>query len=614
MPRLVGLAAGIVALVVAGNAAAMGTDGPAHAIAMHGTPKYPADFTNFDYVNPDAPKGGVQIVEGGQTFDSLNMFILGGTPAGVGRIYDSLTVASADEAFTRYCLLCETMEVPDDRTWVEFTMRDDARWHDGVPLTVDDVIFSFNVLREQGHPFFRSYWSDVVNVEKTGPNKVRFSSAGGTNLELPLIVGELTVLPKHYWETRDFSKTTLEPPLGSGPYRISDVKPGRSITFERVEDYWGIDHPAKIGQDNIDIIRVEYFRDRTVSREAFKAGDIDIWVENSARNWATAFDTRAVRENLIVREEIPHERTAGMQGFAFNTRKPVFQDRRVRQALVNGFNFEWYNANQAYNAYTRTVSYFDNSELASRGLLADAGEEERQILESFRGRLPEELYTEVFAPPSTDGTLAGIRGNLRNGRQLLEEAGWVVRDGKLVNGETGDPLAFELMIRTPTFEPMALSFKRNLERLGVEVNVRLVDASQYQSRLEEFDFDVVIASFGQSLSPGNEQRDFFSSGVVNDPGTRNIMGISDPVIDELIELVISADSRESLVQRTRALDRVLLWGFYIVPHFHVPHDRIAFWDKFGRPEITPTRGAQLNTWWIDPALEASLENRRAQLN
>ena len=614
MPRLMGFATAIATLVIAGHAVASGTNGPAHAIAMHGTPKYPADFTHFDYVNPDAPKGGRQVSEGGQTFDSLNMFILGGTPAGIGRIYDSLTVSSADEAFTRYCLLCETLEVPDDRTWVEFTMRDDARWHDGMPVTVDDVIFSFNILREKGHPFYRSYWSDVVEVMKTGPNKVRFSSAGGTNLELPLIVGELTVLPKHYWEGRDFSKTTLEPPLGSGPYRIADVKPGRSITFERVKDYWGADRPVNVGQNNLDTIRVEYFRDRTISREAFKAGDIDIWVENSARNWATAFDTQAVREKLILKEEIPHQRTAGMQGFAFNTRKAMFQDRQVRQALVNGFNFEWYNANQAYNAYTRTVSYFDNSELASRGLLADAGAEEREILERFRGRLPEEVYTQVFAPPSTDGTLAGIRGNLRDGRRLLEEAGWVIRDGKLVNGETGAPLAFELMIRTPTFEPMALSFKRNLERLGVEVSVRLVDASQYQSRLEEFDFDVVISSFGQSLSPGNEQRDYFSSAVVNNPGTRNIMGIADPVIDELIELVISADTRDSLVQRTRALDRAMLWGFYMVPHFHIPHDRIAFWDKFGRPEITPSRGAQTNAWWIDPELEASLESRRAQLN
>lgn len=613
MPRLMGLVVAIGALVIAGQAAAMGTNGPAHAIAMHGTPKYPADFANFDYVNPDAPKGGSQVAEGGQTFDSLNMFILGGTPAGIGRIYDTLTVTSADEAFTQYCLLCETLEVPDDRSWVEFTMRDDARWNDGVPVTVDDVIFSFNILREQGHPFYRSYWGDVIEAVRTGENKVRFTGNGG-NPELPLIVGQLTVLPKHYWEGRDFSKTTLEPPLGSGPYRITDVKPGRSITFERVKDYWGADHPVNIGQDNIDVIRVEYFRDRTISREAFKAGDIDIWVENSARNWATAFDAPAVRENLILKMEIPHQRTAGMQGFVFNTRKPIFQDRQVRKALTNGFNFEWYNANQAYSAYTRTVSYFDNSELASRGLLADAGEEEREILEGFRGRLPEEVFTEEFAPPSTDGTLAGVRSNLRDGRRTLEDAGWVIRDGKLVSGETGDPMAFELMIRTPTFEPMALSFKRNLERLGVEVNVRLVDASQYQSRLEEFDFDVVIGTFGQSLSPGNEQRDYFSSGVVNNPGTRNIMGVADPVIDELIELVISAETRDSLVQRTRALDRAMLWGYYVVPHFHVPHDRIAFWDKFGRPEVTPLRGAQINAWWIDPELEASLETRRAQLN
>lgn len=616
MSRFIAIATGLAAVVLASNAWGAGTNGPAHGMAMHGEPKYPADFQHFDYVNPDAPKGGTVVREGpGQTFDSLHPFVLAGNATGtVGLIYDTLTVSSSDEAFTQYCLLCETMEVPDDRSWVEYTIRDDARWHDGRPVTVDDVIFSFNILVSDGSPLFRSYWGDVADVSQTGPNSVRFSSIGGVNLELPLILGQLTVLPKHYWEERDFSKTTLEPPLGSGPYRIADVKPGRSITFERVEDYWGVDHPVNVGQDNFDTIRFEYFRDRDVTREAFKAGDIDIWAENSARNWATSFDIPAVREGLIRKEEIAHQRTSGMQGFVFNTRKAKFQDRRVRQALVNGFNFEWYNANQAYNAYTRTRSFFDNSELGSRGLLADAGEEEREILERYRGRLPDDLYTQAFAPPETDGTLAGVRGNLREARRLLEEAGYVVRDSKLVNGTTGDPFEFEIMLRSPTLEGMALSFKRNLERLGIDVQVRLVDGSQYQKRLEDFDFDVVVGGFAQSLSPGNEQRDFFSAGAADDIGTRNIMGVDDPVIDELIELVISAESRDSLVQRTRALDRALLWGFYLVPHFHIPHDRIAAWDRFGRPDEVPLRGVVTGAWWVDPALDASLDTRRAQLN
>ena len=615
MSRITAIAVGLVSIFAASAAGAAGTNGPAHAMAMHGEAKYPADFAHFDYVNPNAPKGGTRVAEAIGTYDSLNPFILTGNPAGsVGVIYDSLTVSAADEAFTQYCLLCETMDVPDDRSWIEFTLRDDARWHDGRPITVDDVIFSFNILREDGSPFYRSYWGDVIDVVQTGPNMVRFNFGGTTNLELPLIIGQLTVLPKHYWEGRDFSKTTLEPPLGSGAYRITDVKAGRSITYERVADYWAANHPTQVGQNNVDTLRVEYFRDRTISREAFKAGDIDLWVENSARNWATAFDVAAVRENLIKKEEIPHARTSGMQGFVFNTRKPKFQDRRVRQALVNGFNFEWYNTNQAYDAYTRTDSFFDNSELGSRGLLADAGAEEREILERYRGQLPEEVFTEAFVPPSTDGSLAGVRGNLRTARGLLADAGYEVRDGVLVNGANGEPFEFEILLRSPTFEAMALSFSRNLERLGIEVSVRVVDSSQYESRLEDFDFDLVIGSFGQSLSPGNEQRDFFSSDAANERGTRNIMGLNDPVIDELIELVITAESRDSLVQRTRALDRALLWGFYLVPHFHLPHDRIAFWDKFGRPDVTPIRGAQIGAWWVDPELEASLESRRAQLN
>jgi microcin C transport system substrate-binding protein len=613
--RRTGIIAALGALAIlttATAASAAGTNGPAHALAMHGKPKFGPDFTHFDYVNPNALKGGTRVSDATGTFDSLNPFILRGTPAGVGLIYDSLMVQSVDEAFTLYCLLCETVETPDDRSWVEFTMRDDARWHDGKPVTVDDVIFSFNILREQGQPFYRFYYGSVADVAQTGDRKVRFTFSGQPNPELPLIIGELTILPKHYWETRDFSKTTLEPPLGSGAYRISDVKPGRSITFERVPDYWAKDHPTRVGFNNIDTLRTDYFRDRTIAREAFKGGNIDIWFENSSKEWATAFDVPAVRNGSIIKKSFPHERTSGMQGFVFNIRRPQFQDSRVRQALSMAFDFEWSNANLFYNAYTRTNSYFANSELGSRGLLKDAGAEEREILERYRGRLPEQLYTEVFQAPKTDGSGArGIRPNLRQAAKLLREAGWQVKNEKLVNAETGKPFRFEILIVSPASERIALPLKRNLERLGIDTNVRLVDSSQYQARTEARDYDMTISGWGQSLSPGNEQRSYWGSNAAKEPGSQNFVGISDPVIDELIELVISAQTRESLVQRTRALDRALLWGFYVIPQFHLASDRIAFWDKFGRPEKIPLRGERSNisAWWIDPAKEAALGKR-----
>lgn len=613
MRRIATLAAlsALAFLTTAVAASAAGTGGPAHALAMHGAPKYPAGFKNFDYVNPNAPKGGTQVTAAIGTFDSLNGFIIPGTPAaGVRMINERLMESAADEPFTQYCLICETIDVPDDRSWAEFTLRDDARWHDGRPITIDDVIFSFNVLREKGNPFFRFYYGDVASVDQTGSRKVKFTF-GSPNPELPLIIGQLEILPKHYWESREFAKTTLEVPLGSGPYRISKLKPGRSISFERVEDYWGKDHPVKAGRANFQTLRFEYFRDATVAREAFKAGDLDLWGESSSKEWATAFvNVPAVKDGKIRLEEFAHERTAGMQGFVFNLRRPKFQDPKVRQALTLAFDFEWSNANLFYNAYTRNDSYFDNSELGSRGLLKDAGAEEREILERYRGKLPEQAFTAAYQPPKTDGSgVRGHRGNLRAAAKILQETGWQVKDKKLVNANSGEPFRFEILLVSPAFERIALPYKRNLERLGIDATVRLVDSSQYQNRIEEFDYDVIVSSFGQSQSPGNEQRNYWTSAAVDQSGTRNLAGIQDPVIDELVELVITAPDRNSLVQRTRALDRALLWGFYLVPHWHIPHDRIAFWDRYGQPEIIPTQGAQTDAWWIDPAKDAALGRR-----
>ncbi|MEH6752729.1 MAG: extracellular solute-binding protein [Alphaproteobacteria bacterium] len=609
------LIAGIGLALASPAMALTGTDGPAHGMAMHGEPKYGPAFSHFDYADPGALTGGEDIRRAIGTFDSLNPFIIQGNPAaGIGLIYDTLTTSSADEAFTQYCLLCATMEIPDDRSWVEYELRHDAFWHDGEPITPADVIFSFNALREKGAPFYRFYYRDVTKVEQTGPRKVKFSFGDIQNPELALIVGQLPILPAHYWETRDIGKTTLDIPLGSGPYKISDVKVGRSITLERVPEYWGRNQPTNIGRNNIDTLRYEYFRDPGVGRIALVSGDIDRARENSSKAWATEFtDTKPVQDGKLLLEEFPHQRTAPIQGFVFNLRKPMFQDRKVREALTNAFDFEWSNKNLFYGAYTRTDSFFDNSDLGSRGLLKDAGAEEREILERFRDQLPAELFTQAYTPPTTDGSgTRGLRGNLRTAAKLLDDAGWVIQDGKRVNAETGAPFQFEILLGSQTFERIALPFARNLERLGIEAKVRVVDASQYRERTDSFDFDMISGIWGQSESPGNEQLDFWSSIAADRNGSRNLIGISDPVIDELIELVITAPNRDSLIQRTRALDRALIWGNYVIPQWHNTTDRIVFWDRYGIPEVVPRGGVQLDTWWIDPDKDADIRAYRGR--
>jgi microcin C transport system substrate-binding protein len=568
----------------------------AHAMAMHGEPKYGPDFKHFDYVNPDAPKGGTVTYGAIGTFDSLNPFILKGTAAaGSSLPFETLLVSSQDEAFTMYGLIAETITVPENRSWVEFTLRPQARWHDGEPITVEDVIFSFRTLKEKGHPFYRAYYANVETVEKVGERKVRFTFGGGDNRELPLIIGQMPVLPKHYWEGRDFEQTTLEPPLGSGPYRIEKVDSGRSITLKRVEDYWGKDLPVNVGQNNFDRIRYEYYRDSTVALQALFAGGIDFRLENTAKLWATAYDVPQVRDGRIVKEMIPNQLPTGMQGFAYNIRREIFKDPRVRQALAYAFDFEWTNETLFYGQYARTESYFSNSELASRGLPTG---EELEILERFRGRIPEEVFTQEYEAPSTEGP-GGLRANLLKAMKLLEEAGWVIEDRRRVNAETGRPFEFEILLNNPDFERICQPFVQNLARLGINARIRTVDTAQYQNRMDNFDFDMTVEVFPQSLSPGNEQRDFWSSEAAQTPGSRNIIGISDPVIDELIDLVISAPDRESLVARTRALDRVLLWGHYVIPHWHMQSFRVAYWNKFSRPEVSPPYGLPLNAWWID---------------
>ena len=576
-----------------------------HGVAMHGDLKYGPGFTHFDYVNPDAPKGGEVRLQANGSFDSLNPFILKGQPAvGIGRLFETLMTGSQDEAFSQYGLLAETVEIPEDRSWVAFILRPEARWHEGAPVTVEDVIFSLETIKTKGHPFYRAYYGDVVAAEKVGERKVKFTFADGVNRELPLIIGELPIISKAYYTANDFEKTSLEPPLGSGPYRIESVDPGRSITYARVADYWGADIPARRGQDNFDILRYDYYRDPTVAMEAFKAHEYDFRRENASKVWATAYQGPAFDDGLVVKEEIGHSMPTGMQGFVFNTRRAKFADRRLRQALGYAFDFEWTNKNLFNGAYTRTTSYFSNSELASSGLPEGA---ELALLEPFRDQLPPEVFSEVFAPPETDGS-GSARRNLRTAFKLLGEAGWTVEDTRLV-GSGGEPLEIEFLIVSPLFERVIAPFVKNLEKLGVTTKIRLVDSSQYQQRLDQFDFDVIVLSVGQSLSPGNEQNNYWTTTAADTPGSRNLAGIKDPVVDALVETLIAAADRDSLIAAARALDRVLLWGHYVVPHWHIRYFRVAYWNKFARPAITPKYSLGFDSWWIDPALAAALADR-----
>ncbi len=571
-----------------------------HGIAMHGDLKYGPDFKHFDYVNPAAPKGGELKQEAIGTYDSFNPFIIKGTPAaGIGQIYDTLLVPSADEPFSEYGLLAEKVETPPDRSWVAFTLRANARWQDGKPVTPEDVIWTFKALRDQGQPFYHAYYGSVAEVTKTGERTVKFTFKPGDNRELPLILGQLPVLPSHYWKSRAFDQTTLDRPLGSGPYRLGAFEAGRYVTYLRNPDYWGAALPVNVGRNNFDTIRYDYYRDSTVSLEAFKAGAYDIRLEQSAKDWATAYDVPAVNSGKLRKEEFPNGRPSGMQAYAFNTRRDLFKDPRVRQAMSYAFDFEWSNKTLFYGQYTRTRSYFDNSELAATGLPSPA---ELQILEPYRGRIPDEVFTQEYDPPKTDGS-GNIRGNLEKAVKLLREAGWDIDKNtrKLTNKTTGAQMKFEILLVMPLFERITLPFAKNLERLGITATVRTVDTAQYQQRVDNFEFDVVVGGWGESLSPGNEQRNYWGSAFADRPGSQNIVGIKDPVVDELIEKVIAAPDRASLVTRVHALDRVLQWGHWVIPHWHIAYDRVAFWDKFGRPKIVPLQGVQIDAWWVGTA-------------
>ena len=565
---------------------------------MHGELKYPKGFSHFDYVNPEAPKGGslkLSVVSNG--FDSFNPFVIRGVAAaGVSTyVYDTLMESSSDEPFSEYGLIAESVEFPEDRRYVIFNLREVAKFQDGTPITAKDVEFSHRILTTEGHPFYRNYYADVRKVTIENSHRIRFDFGETDNRELPLILGQMPILPAHYWEEREFGRNGLDVPVGSGPYRIGSFDAGRSVTYELIEDYWAKDLPVRVGRFNFQRIQYEYYNDDTVALEAFKAGNFDFRQETSAKNWATAYTGRRFEDGRIVREAIPHQRPSGMQGFVFNTRKPVFRDPKVRQALAYGFDFQWANRNLFFDQYTRTNSYFENSELASSGLPEGP---ELDILERFRDQLNPEVFTREYTPPDTSDSRS-MRDNLRAAMELLNEAGYSIRGGKMVHEETGKQLSFEVLLFQKSFERVVLPFTRNLERLGIDVTVRLVDSNQYIQRVRSFDFDMITQVLPQSDSPGNEQREYWHSSTAEVSGSRNFMGVNDPVVDQLVDMVIQAPDREQLVHRVRALDRVLLHSHYVIPHWHLTKDRVAYWNHLQRPEVTPKNGIDLNNWWIN---------------
>jgi len=587
-----------------------------HGLSLFGEPQYPPGFKHFDYVNPSAPQGGTVRRIAFGTFDNFNQVVAGvkGSLAmGTELITESLMTPALDEVSTEYGLLAEAVSFPEDRSSVTYRLRANAHWHDDEPVTPDDVIFSFFAWKENS-PELGAYYRHVTKAEKSGERDITFTFDGPGNRELPQIVGQLPILPKHWWEAtdssgrkRDVTQTTLEPPLGSGPFRLKEFIAGRTLVYERVADYWGKNLNVNIGTNNFAQMRYEYYRDSTVALEAFKADQVDYRTENSAKNWATAYDFPAVRDKKVVMEEFPIRNIGVMQAFAFNIRRPKFQDPRVRRAFNFGFDFEEMNRQIFFGLYQRISSYFQGTELACSGVPEG---QELVILETVKDKVPPELFTHPYTNP-VGGDPQKVRNNLREAVALLRDAGYEIRDTKLVHAKTGEPFSVEFLAEDPTTERIVLFFKPSLERLGMDVAVRTVDSAQYENRLRQFDFDIIVANWGESLSPGNEQRGYWGSQAADQPGSRNLVGIKNPAVDELINRVIFSKDRAELVAATHALDRVLLWNFYVVPQWTSSVVRTARWDRFGRPTTLPKYGLSgfPTIWWWDAEKAAKLPQR-----
>jgi microcin C transport system substrate-binding protein len=587
-----------------------------HGVSLFGELKYPAEFQHFDYVNPGAPKGGSVRMIGLGTFDNFNEVVAGlkgSLAAFAGVVSDTLMVPVLDEVETSYGLLAEAVSYPADFASATFRLRGGARHHDGRPVTVEDVIFSMEAFKKYS-PGHAAYYRHVAKMEQTGEREVAFILDAPGNREMPLIIGQLNVLAKHWWEgtdpsgkKRDVGATTLEPPLGNGAYRVKDFVAGRTVVYERVKDYWAKDLGVSIGRDNFDELRFEYFRDGTVALEAFKADQVDWRTENIAKNWATAYDFPAVRDKRVLLEEFPLRSRGIMQAFAFNTRREKFKDPRLRLAFNYAYDFEEMNKQIFFGQYKRITSYFEGTELASSGLPAG---QELDILEKVRDKIPPEVFTKPYTNP-VGGSRENIRSNLREALRLLKEAGYEVRNQKLVDARTGEPLSIEMLSEDPSVERVILFYKPSLERLGITVNVRTVDPAQYENRLRNWDFDIIVAVWPESLSPGNEQRDYWGSQAADTLGSRNYIGIKNPAVDALVDRVIFAKDRAELVAATRALDRVLLWNHYVVPQYSTDQTRTARWDRFGHPGVLPkyAEPAFPTVWWWDAGKAARIGTR-----
>lgn len=606
-----------------------------HALSLIGEPKFGPDYTHFDWVNPDAPKGGSVTINTVGDFNNLNPFTIKGVSAnGLMLTYDTLMATSPGEHSTEYGLVAEWISFPDDYSSATFGLRPEAKFHDGTPVKPEDVIFSLEALKK-AHPHFGKYYKNVVKAEKTGEHQVTFTFDSKGNRELPQILGQLYVLPKHYWdatgkdgEKRDLSKTTTEIPLTSGPYKIARFDIGKTIVYERVKDYWAKNLPVSRGQWNFDEIKFVYFKDITGAFEEFKSGKADYWTENRSQAWATQFAFPAVKAGKVTKEEIPVKRVAPMQAFVFNTRREKFQDPRVRQAFNYAFDFESLNKNVLYDQYIRVNSFFGNSELQATGLPTGR---ELEILEEVKADVPPEVFTAEYKNPV--GGRENMRANLRKATELLKAAGWDVTDKtvedpdcgffcslmnaiglgsakteRVLRNAKGEVFEAEFLINSPTFERIILPYIADLKKLGIQATLRVVDPTQFEQRERSYDFDIIVDTFAQSMSPGNEQRDFWSTAAADVPGSKNTIGIKNKAIDALIDKIVFAENRAELVAATNALDRVLLWNHYVVPQWHYPFARVSYWNKFGRPEKLPElTPAFLQTWWVDPAKDAALK-------
>ncbi|RXJ86847.1 extracellular solute-binding protein [Arcobacter sp. CECT 8985] len=562
-------------------------------ISINEKPKYTQNFKHFDYVNVNAKKGGIFKGAISGTFDSFNPFILkGNNVAGIVMIYDSLMTPSLDESSVYYPLIAKEIEVSKNNDWVKFYINKNAKFQDGKSVTAQDVKFSYDILISKGAPWYKKYYSDVKNAEVIDKYTIKFNFKNSKNKELPVILSQLMVLPKHFWKNKDFSNSNTVVPIGSGPYKVDDYKYGKYVTYKLDENYWAKDLNVNVGQYNFGEIRYDYYKDRNVILESFKAGEFDYIMENSAKNWATLYTGKNFDNHKIIKDEIKHENVKGMQGFVFNIRKDIFKNKEVRKALNLAFDFEWTNKNLFYNQYKRINSYFENSELAARGLPTEG---ELKILNQFKGQVPDEVFGKAYEANKTKGD-GNIRNELRKALKILYSQGWKIKDGVL--RKDGKKFEFEILLGSSSLEKVIHPFINNLKKIGVIAKIRIVDQITYINKVRNFDYDMIANVFRVSSSPGNEQRSFWGSAASKIKGSRNMIGVNSKVVDKIIDYIVTAKSRTDLISAVRALDRVLTYNYYVISNFYTPYYRVAYWNKFNKPKITPKYSLGLFTWWI----------------